>query len=77
MVGTGSSGIQAIPILAERAAQLTVFQRSPNFSVPAFNRPLGDEEWEQAQRDYPERRRSPGRGRRDPPTSATRATRSR
>jgi len=57
VVGTGSSGIQVIPELADQAAGLTVFQRSPNFSVPAFNRPLSDEEWEQAQRDYAERRR--------------------
>lgn len=40
IVGTGSSAIQAIPILAEQAEHLTVFQRTPNFSVPAQNRPL-------------------------------------
>ena len=37
VVGTGSSGIQSIPIIAEQAAQLTVFQRTPNFSIPAGN----------------------------------------
>jgi cation diffusion facilitator CzcD-associated flavoprotein CzcO/acetyl esterase/lipase len=37
VIGTGSSGIQAIPIIAEQAAQLTVFQRTPNFSRPAKN----------------------------------------
>ena len=37
VIGTGSSGIQSIPILAEQAAHLTVFQRTPNFSVPAHN----------------------------------------
>ena len=37
VIGTGSSGIQSIPILAEQAAQLTVFQRTPNFSVPSHN----------------------------------------
>ena len=37
VIGTGSSGIQCIPLLAEQAAQLTVFQRTPNFSVPAHN----------------------------------------
>ncbi|MGF7171850.1 cyclohexanone monooxygenase [Sphingobium xanthum] len=42
--GTGSSGIQAIPQLAARAAQLTVFQRTPNFAVPAGNHPLTDED---------------------------------
>jgi len=40
VIGTGSSGIQSIPIIAEQAAQLTVFQRTPNFSVPAHNGPV-------------------------------------
>ena len=40
VIGTGSSGIQSIPIIAEQAADLTVFQRTPNFSMPASNRPL-------------------------------------
>ncbi len=35
VIGTGSSGIQSIPIIAEQAAHLTVFQRTPNFSMPA------------------------------------------
>jgi cyclohexanone monooxygenase len=43
VIGTGSSGIQAIPILAEEARHLTVFQRTPNYSVPAWNGPLTDE----------------------------------
>ena len=34
VIGTGSSGIQAIPLIAEQAAQLTVFQRTPNFACP-------------------------------------------
>ena len=38
--GTGSSGIQVIPIIAEQAAELTVFQRTPAFSLAARNRPL-------------------------------------
>ncbi len=42
VVGTGSSGIQAIPQIARQAAQLTVFQRTPNFSIPAWNRALDD-----------------------------------
>jgi cation diffusion facilitator CzcD-associated flavoprotein CzcO len=37
VVGTGSTGIQAIPVIAEQAASLTVFQRTPNYSVPARN----------------------------------------
>jgi cation diffusion facilitator CzcD-associated flavoprotein CzcO len=40
VVGTGSSGIQSIPVIAELAAHLTVFQRTPNFTMPAKNAPL-------------------------------------
>ncbi len=57
VIGTGSSGIQSIPIIAEEAASLTVFQRSPNYSVPAFNRPLTEEEQVRIRAEYPERRR--------------------
>jgi cation diffusion facilitator CzcD-associated flavoprotein CzcO/acetyl esterase/lipase len=39
VIGTGSSGIQAIPAIAEQAAHLTVFQRTPNFALPAHNGP--------------------------------------
>lgn len=44
IIGTGSSGIQAIPVIAEEADHLFVFQRTPNFSVPAANSPL-DQDW--------------------------------
>ena len=44
VIGTGSSAIQSIPIIAHQAAQLTVFQRTPNFSLPAGNRPLREAE---------------------------------
>jgi cation diffusion facilitator CzcD-associated flavoprotein CzcO/acetyl esterase/lipase len=37
VIGTGSSAIQSIPIIAEQASSLTVFQRTPNFSIPAYN----------------------------------------
>ena len=40
VIGTGSSGIQSIPLIAQQAAELTVFQRTPNFSRPAFNGPV-------------------------------------
>ena len=43
VIGTGSSGIQSIPIIAAQAAQLTVFQRTPNFSIPARNGPVRPE----------------------------------
>jgi cation diffusion facilitator CzcD-associated flavoprotein CzcO/acetyl esterase/lipase len=40
IIGTGSSAIQSIPIIAAQASQLTVFQRTPNFSIPAYNGPV-------------------------------------
>ncbi|MCW4355681.1 NAD(P)/FAD-dependent oxidoreductase [Hoyosella sp. YIM 151337] len=58
VIGTGSSGIQTIPMVAREAASLTVFQRTANYSVPAFNRPLTDEDYKRIVRDYPERRRN-------------------
>ena len=39
VIGTGSSGIQSIPLIAKQASELTVFQRTANFTVPAFNGP--------------------------------------
>jgi len=42
IIGTGSSAIQAIPVIGEQAADLTVFQRTPNFSIPSRNGPLPD-----------------------------------
>ena len=42
VIGTGSSGIQAIPAIARQARQLVVFQRTANFSIPAWNAPLQD-----------------------------------
>ena len=43
-IGTGSTGIQAAPVIAETAKHLTVFQRTANYSVPARNHPLNDEQ---------------------------------
>ncbi len=43
VIGTGSSAIQSIPLIAEQAATVTVFQRTPNYSVPARNAPLDPE----------------------------------
>jgi len=40
VIGTGASGIQAIPVIAEQAAHLTVFQRTAQFTIPAENGPL-------------------------------------
>lgn len=44
MIGTGSSSIQSMPLIAREASQVYVFQRTPNFSLPALNRPLTEEE---------------------------------
>ena len=57
IIGTGSSAIQAIPIIACQARHLTVFQRTPNFSVPAWNGPLSDEARQETKRYYGELRR--------------------
>jgi cation diffusion facilitator CzcD-associated flavoprotein CzcO len=58
VIGTGSSGIQAIPLIADEAADLTVFQRTANFSMPANNAPLSDEAQAQRKQTYPEHRRA-------------------
>ncbi len=52
VIGTGSSAIQAIPVIAEEAARLTVFQRNAAYSVPARNRPLAADEVQTIKRDY-------------------------
>ena len=57
VIGTGSSGIQTIPIIAEQAAHLYVFQRTPNYSIPAGNRSLSSEELAEIKAGYAERRR--------------------
>jgi cation diffusion facilitator CzcD-associated flavoprotein CzcO len=53
IIGTGSSGIQAIPVIAEQADHLTVFQRTPNFTVPAKNAPLTADFQRQVKASYP------------------------
>ncbi|NMO88250.1 NAD(P)/FAD-dependent oxidoreductase [Actinomycetospora sp. TBRC 11914] len=54
VVGTGSSGIQVTPVLAADAAELTVFQRTPSYSFPAFNRPLDADEIAERKATYPQ-----------------------
>ena len=56
VIGTGSSAIQSIPVIAEQAAHVFVFQRTPNFSVPARNGPLPPEYEHEWKSSYPERR---------------------
>jgi cyclohexanone monooxygenase len=52
VVGTGSSGVQIIPLIAKEAGALLVFQRTANFSVPARNRPLTEEELQEHKQRY-------------------------
>ncbi len=56
VIGTGSSGIQTIPVVARQAAAVTVFQRTPNFSIPAWNQPLDAEAQKAWKSRYPEMR---------------------
>ncbi|MDE2330071.1 MAG: NAD(P)/FAD-dependent oxidoreductase [Bradyrhizobium sp.] len=57
VIGTGSSAIQSVPVIAEQASHLTVFQRTANFSIPARNAALTAEERESFRSRYPEIRR--------------------
>lgn len=52
VVGTGSSAIQSIPLIAAQARHLTVFQRTPNFSVPARNCAMTPEYEQSWKKDY-------------------------
>ncbi len=57
VIGTGSSAIQSVPVIARQASHLFVFQRTPNFSIPARNAPLTAEERDAFRKNYPEIRR--------------------
>jgi cyclohexanone monooxygenase len=52
IIGTGSSGIQAIPVIAETASHLTVFQRTPSYTMPAKNARLSDEFLKEVKANY-------------------------
>ena len=56
VIGTGSSAVQSIPIIAEQAEHITVFQRTPTYSVPAHNRPLSANEIADVKSHYRELR---------------------
>ena len=58
LIGTGSSAVQSIPVIAGQAADLTVFQRTPAYSLPARNRPLHAGELEGVQARYREWRQA-------------------
>ncbi len=64
VIGTGSSAIQSIPLIAKQAAELVVFQRTPNFSIPAHNGPPRPEKVAQFEgaADYREEARWSGAG---------------
>jgi cation diffusion facilitator CzcD-associated flavoprotein CzcO len=52
VIGTGSSAVQSIPVIAQEAAQVVVFQRTATYSVPAHNRPLDPGELAAVKADY-------------------------
>jgi cation diffusion facilitator CzcD-associated flavoprotein CzcO len=52
IIGTGSSAVQSIPVIAEQTADLTVFQRTPAYSIAALNRPLEQSEIDSMKSDY-------------------------
>ncbi|CAF3229049.1 unnamed protein product [Rotaria sp. Silwood2] len=57
VIGTGSTGIQCIPIIAEQASHVFVFQRTPNFSIPSRNAPMSTEYEQWWMTNYSEQRR--------------------
>ncbi len=52
VIGTGSSAIQSIPIIAAKAGHVTVMQRTPNYAIPAHNKPLDPAEVAEIKADY-------------------------
>lgn len=54
VIGTGASGVQIVQAWGPEAAQLTVFQRTPNLALPLRRRPLTVAEQASAKRFYPE-----------------------
>jgi cyclohexanone monooxygenase len=58
VIGTGSSGVQSIPIIAKQAKHLYVFQRTANFSLPARNVPMPPDKEQAHKAEYPARRRA-------------------
>ncbi|MGH7042360.1 MAG: flavin-containing monooxygenase [Acetobacteraceae bacterium] len=58
VIGTGSSGVQMIPLIARQAKHLHVFQRTANFSLPARNAPMDRERERRHKAEYPARRRA-------------------
>ncbi|SDF42237.1 flavin-containing monooxygenase [Thalassobaculum litoreum] len=63
VIGTGSSAIQSIPVIARQAQHLTVFQRTPNYAVPAHNHPVDPEREAWFKANYSELREKAKQGR--------------
>ena len=53
VIGTGSSGVQVIPMIADEVASLTVYQRTPNWATPLHNRPITPEEQAELKANFP------------------------
>ena len=56
VIGTGSSGVQVTPLIAEQARETVVFQRTPNFTMPARNQPLAADRVAYVKQNYPQLR---------------------
>jgi cation diffusion facilitator CzcD-associated flavoprotein CzcO len=56
VIGTGSSGIQAIPVIAQQAEHLYVFQRTPSYTIPARNAPLDPKTVQEIKANYADMR---------------------
>jgi cyclohexanone monooxygenase len=70
VLGTGSTGIQAVPVIAESAAHVFVFQRTPNYSLPTGTRPMDPEyerQWKAGYKQHRARDRDSYAGRYVPP----------
>jgi len=74
VIGTGSSGIQSIPLIAQQAEHLYVFQRTPNFSLPAANYMLNQEKIDNYRKNFKEIKAQARKSRSgiviDPPTKS-------
>jgi cation diffusion facilitator CzcD-associated flavoprotein CzcO len=74
VIGTGSSGVQSIPVIAAQAADVTVFQRTPAYSLPARNRKLHPDEiaeMKEHYRDYRQAQKESGFGVPVPPATTS------
>ena len=54
IVGAGATAVQIVPVIAPKVAQLTIFQRTPNYCVPLRNGPISDEQMARIKASYPD-----------------------